>query len=49
MLSPVIAVYQQAAATTVPAPGDFCAARDFALAGASALGHATLGQQLAPA
>lgn len=49
MLSPVIAVYQQAAATTVAAPGDFSAARDFALTGASALGHATLGQQLAPA
>ncbi len=49
MPSPVLGVDQAAATTTVPAPDDFCAAGDFAVAGASALRHATLGQQLAPA
>jgi hypothetical protein len=49
MRSPVLAVDQPAATTTLPAPDDFCAAGDFTLAGASALRHATLGQQLAPA
>ena len=49
MPSAALAVDQPAATTTVPTPDDFCAAGDFTLAGASALRHATLGQQLAPA